>query len=95
MPLCPVKALQEYLANSGAQVGALFKHMDGSPLTLFQFRAVFSHALVAFGFQPRQFSLHSLRIGAASVDAALGFSGEDIQRICRWRSLAYKDYVRA
>ncbi|XP_066478826.1 integrase/recombinase xerD homolog [Tiliqua scincoides] len=94
MPLCPVAALREYTAFSGEHSGALFQHEDGSPLTLFQFRAIFSRALGALGLQPREFGLHSLRIGAASAAAALGLSGEDIQNIGHWRSSTYRRYVR-
>jgi hypothetical protein len=40
------------------------------------------------------FSCHSLRVGACCILYATGYSGEFIQRALRWRSEAWKTYVR-
>lgn len=37
---------------------------------------------------------HSLRIGACVILYAIGFSGEQIQKLLRWKSKAFKDYLR-
>lgn len=93
-PLCPVRALKEYLGASCNEQGYLFQHADGSPLTLFQFRALFRRGLRMIGADPKDFGLHSLRIGAASTAASLGMPAEAIQRIGRWHSSAYRRYIR-
>jgi hypothetical protein len=37
---------------------------------------------------------HSFRIGAATAAAIQGASDEDIQRMGRWKSQAFKRYIR-
>lgn len=52
--------------------GLLFKHVDGTPLSRYQFSKVFLRALVSLNLTLRSFGLLSFRIGAASTAAALG-----------------------
>ena len=42
----------------------------------------------------KSWSAHSLRVGAACVLHAMGFSPLDIQWLLRWRSLAFMAYLR-
>ena len=37
---------------------------------------------------------HSRRIGAATTAAARGLEDSTIQMLCRWKSLAYLEYIR-
>ena len=47
------------------------------------------------GRDPLQYVLHSGRIGGATQLAAQGDTNVQIQRACRWKSLAFMVYVRA
>ena len=57
-----------------------------------------SLAVEVYGLTKRSeiqaFSCHSLRVGACCILYATGYSGEFIQRALRWRSEAWKTYVR-
>lgn len=92
--VCPVLALQSFLAKRGEKDGQLFAHIDGSPLTKFQFWSLTSRALGRAGWVGWKFGTHSFRIGAASTAAALGYSQEQIRGVGRWASKAYLGYVR-
>ena len=92
--ICPVRALTAYFAKRGNNAGFLFCHSDGGPLTKYQFWTVAKRALVATGLEGFKFGTHSFRIGAASTAAASGFKAQEIKAIGRWRSGAYKTYVR-
>ena len=92
--LCPIAAMRSYLKSRGSQPGFLFQHANGSPLTKYQFWAVASKALQALGLGECQFGTHSFRIGAASTAAAAGIGEARIKSIGRWRSGAFKSYIR-
>lgn len=94
LALFPVRVLQAYLDSRLTTQGALFFHEDGSPLMLFQFRLGFCRALDALGVSRSDYGLHSFRIGAASTAARMGLPEREIQRIGKWRSDAFKYYVR-
>jgi len=47
----------------------------------------------ALGFDPSRFSMHSLRIGGASALAASGAPTHYIQKMGRWKSLAFLRYI--
>lgn len=93
-PLCPVRALINLRQRVVHHVGPIFQHADGEPLTIYQFRAIFSWAILSMGLSTRLYSIHSLRIGAATLASELGLSDEAIRRIGRWRSGAFKYYIR-
>lgn len=92
--LCPVASLQLYLFLAPSGPGPLFRHQDGTPLTLSQFRTVFHRAVGCMGLDSRDYGLHSFRIGAATAADQLGLPQEIIQRLGRWRSGAFRYYVR-
>ncbi|XP_054831298.1 uncharacterized protein LOC129326975 [Eublepharis macularius] len=92
--LCPVRALRLYVQARGESPGVLFCHSDGRPLTKYQFWAVTGRALGKLGFSGVRFATHSFRIGAASTAAAMGYPGPEIQKVGRWRSSAYRSYIR-
>ncbi|KAM4013588.1 uncharacterized protein ACNLHF_003677 [Anomaloglossus baeobatrachus] len=62
-------------------MGACVSASDGSPLTKFQFLALFHKCLRSFGLKPTDFGTHSFRIGAATEAARAGLSNSEIQRI--------------
>ena len=46
------------------------------------------------GLRRRSFSRHTLRIGAATAAARVGCPEEKIKALGRWKSNAYKRYIR-
>ena len=91
---CPVQFLLDYLAVRGAQPGPLFINFDGSavPRSVFQesLNLVFSFC----GFDSNFYKGHSFRIGAATLAAKQGFSDAQIRLMGRWKSDAFKRYIR-
>lgn len=87
--------IKSYLGYRPSTPGALFCHFDGAPLTSYQFNAVLGKALRFSGMQGCHFKSHSFRIGGATHMFNQGLQVEDIKRTGRWRSSAYKLYIRA
>ena len=92
--VCPVAAMERYLAVRPRGDGPLFIHMDKTPLTQYQVGTVLKTALEFRGYPSARFSSHSFRIGAATSAAMCGFSSEEIQQLGRWKSCAYQLYIR-
>ena len=55
-----------------------------------QLTACLSHA----GYDCSQYKCHSFRIGAATTAATRGFTDAQIQTMGRWRSAAFRRYIR-
>ena len=91
--LCAVQALLDYLSRRGNGPGPLFLLDNGQPLSrqlvTDRLRAILQSAGVAGNF-----SSHSFRIGAATTAAQVGIPDHLIQVLGRWKSEAYKQYIR-
>ncbi len=72
----------------------MFCHIDGQPLTRYQFQAVLRKALQQCGIKADSFGTHSFRIGAATTAALNGVPAEEIKKMGRWRSNAFQSYIR-
>ena len=92
--ICPVSALLAYLAIRSPSPGPLFIFHDGTPLSRQQLIAHLRKALAGIGVDVANYSGHSFRIGAASTAARAGFSDSFIQKLGRWKSLAFTTYIR-
>ena len=92
--MCPVAALLQYLALRGAGQGPLFRFPNGDPLTRRRLVAAMREVLRRRGFDADRFSGHSLQIGAATAAARVGCPEEKIKALGRWKSNAYKRYIR-
>lgn len=92
--LCPVVALLAFLAIRGPGDGPLFKFEDGQPLTRSRLVVEVRRCLLQAGLSPQDYAGHSLRIGAATTAAACGVPAEVIMSLGRWKSAAYKLYIR-
>ena len=92
--LCPVRAMSQFLQARGPSEGPLFIHFNREPLTRYQFSQVLKKCVRVIGLSPRDFGPHSFRIGAASSAAMCGLSDSDIQALGRWKSAAFKLYIR-
>lgn len=93
--LCPVKALIDYLSERGASEGPLYITPNKTPLV----RHTFDHTVKrCLGFCRLDSSLykgHSFRIGGATLAAERGMSDSQIRLLGRWKSEAFKKYIRA
>lgn len=92
--LCPLSSVQTYLSSRPIVAGPLFCHLDGTPLTRYQLVSVLKKSLNVAGINQTRYSSHSFRIGAATSLSKAGFSDDTIMQAGRWKSLAYKRYIR-
>ena len=92
--LCPIKNLRKFLAVRHNTPGPLFCHANSASLTRSQLAAVLDKCLKRTNFRHLHYRTHSFRIGRATDLAASGISGDTIMKLGRWKSTAYKGYVR-
>ena len=96
---CPVQAMRSFLRRTCHSYSQpLFTLSSGRYLTLAQLTATIRSLLQAAGLTPHQaaqYSSHSLRIGAATAAAAAGLPSWLIQTAGRWKSEAYRSYIRS
>lgn len=93
---CPVFALTQYLSLRKHETEniPLFSFMDGVPVSRTFFTQQLQLSLKWAGLSFAVYKSHSFRIGAASFCASKGFSESQIQLMGRWRSNAFKRYIR-
>ena len=95
LPFCPVKSLVEYCRLRGTLPGPLFCQKNLTPITVYQFNTELSRCLQFCGLDTTRYKGHSFRIGAASLAADKGFSDAQIRTLGRWKSDAFKLYIRS
>ena len=86
--------LHSYLNARPKYPGQLLGHIDGSPLTYYQFNQVLKRALAFLNMDTSVFKSHSSRIGAATHMYLQGIPENIIKSKGRWRSDAFKSYIR-
>ena len=94
---CPVRAMCRYFSATRhhRRSQPLFVDHAGHYLTRQKLTSVLRALLEAAGYpKTHQYSSHSLRIGAATAAAGAGLPTWLIQAAGRWRSDAYKLYIR-
>ena len=91
---CPVCVMREYSTVRSKSLGQLFIHANGRPLTRSQFAGVLAKAVQSTIYRSEHIRTHSFRIGRASELASLGVNFDVIKELGRWRSDAYKTYIR-
>ncbi|XP_062616410.1 uncharacterized protein LOC134278099 [Saccostrea cucullata] len=79
---------------SQTQTSQFLCHMDGSPLTYYQFNQILKKALSFLKLDISTFKSHSFRIGAATSLYMQGTPEQEIKTMGRWKSNAFKSYVR-
>jgi site-specific recombinase XerD len=94
MTLCPWISLSEYMAIRPKIVGPAFCHVNGQPVTRYQFAAVLSRCLVSGQIDNFNIKTHSFRIGRATDLAARGAQSSAIMQMGRWVSNSFQTYVR-
>jgi len=83
-----------YVAVRGNSPGPLFMFPGGAPVSKSFFSVQLKNALTWAGLPHESYKGHSFRIGAATTAAMRGMSDEDIQRMGRWKSQAFRKYIR-
>ena len=92
-----VSALHLYISKRPSVSGPFFCHMDGSPLTSYQFSSLLQKSLKFIGIDSSTFKSHSFRIGGAThmyLHCVLGSSEQEIMSKGHWSSSAVKSYIR-
>ena len=92
--LCPVAALDRWLAASTFRHGPVFRFHSGALLTRARLNALIRELVGRSGVPADRYSSHSFRIGAASTAAAAGIPDWKIQALGRWSSDCYRRYIR-
>ena len=92
--LCPIKALLPYLARRGSQPGPLFICENQHFLTQSAFRSHLMTLLDELGLDASCYNTHSFRIGAATSAESAGLSESQIKTMGRWKSDAYRRYIK-
>lgn len=92
--ICPVRLMFKYLAIRPKISGPVFCHANGRPLTRSQFSGVLFKTIARSKYYSGNLMTHSFRIGRASQLAALGVPEAALMTMGRWRSHAYKVYIR-
>ena len=92
--MCPVHALQQFCEIRGSYPGLLFASPGGRPYTCRSARDDLRSVLSFCGLDTAGYKSHSFRIGAASDAALRGFSDAQIRLMGRWRSDAFRQYIR-
>jgi hypothetical protein len=85
--------LAQYLVIRKMTPGPLFMHRD-KPITKSVFCDHLNQCLKFAKIDHKFYKSHSFRIGAASTALQKGYSHEQIQKMGRWKSDAYKKYLR-
>lgn len=91
---CPVLALSRFLNVRSPFKGPLYAFANGSPVSRNYFCQQLSKALKYAGLDPGNYKAHSFQIGAATTAADSGMSETQIQAMGRWKSTAFKRYIR-
>jgi hypothetical protein len=100
-PTCPAHILRSYLAARLARLTprssteAVFVLPSGERARPIWFNALLKQTLSQMGVaDAAKYSAHCLRIGAATSAALQGASADEIKALGRWRSVAYRGYIR-
>ena len=92
---CPVNTLTKYIhRRTKTKHPQLFINEDGSAVSSSQFSHTFKLMISHCGLNPDFYKPHSLRIGGATWAHERNLSDSQIQAIGRWRSTAFKRYIR-
>lgn len=91
---CPAAHIESYLSLRGSRQGPLFLFPDHQPVPQSYVRSQLRASLHLARLQTATLTSHSFRIGAATEAVRRGFSDDEIRRMGRWSSSAFKNYIR-
>jgi hypothetical protein len=91
---CPVKLIKTYLQLRPKLSGPLFLLSSGQSINRQTFIKVFHNCIMFLSLDKKQYNTHSLRIGRCTDLMLAGVNESKIRAIGRWKSDAYKRYIR-
>ena len=94
-PFCPVTTLYQYCNIRENRPGPLSCHADQTPISVHQFNVALQQCLSYCGLDSSRYKTHSFRIGGACHAAEKGYSDAQIRALGRWKSDAFKVYLRS
>ena len=92
--ICPIRGIVPYLAQRGSCPGPLFVFQDGRMLTRHLFSTAIDGLLTELQIDKTLYNTHSFRIGEATSAMQANISDVHVQMLGRWKSDAYKRYVK-
>ena len=97
--ICPVCSMVRYLMRFSHNYAVsadspLFTTRDGTPISKRMVNTKLKQLAGELKLDPDSFTTHSIRAGAASTAARLGFQDWEIKRLGGWGSSAYRQYIR-
>jgi hypothetical protein len=92
--ICPVQSLLDYFSRRGLSDGPLFRTHEGHAVSRKLFTDYLALIFKTCGLDPTKYKGHSFRIGAATFAAECGFSDAQIRSMGRWKSDAFRKYIR-
>ena len=90
---CPVAALRHYLTLRGNAPGPLFQ-LANQPITRQHFLKCLHNCLKYINIPSTNYNVHSFRIGRTTDMAQQNIPHSTIQKIGRWKSTAFLQYIR-
>ena len=72
----------------------LFQARNGHHITRQQVDSKLKQLCHSIGLDKHSFTTHSIRAGAATTAAELGFSDWEIMKLGGWNSTVYRSYIR-
>lgn len=91
---CPMEATRQYLIHRGTNEGPLYILPGPLCFSRAMFDTQLKKCLKFVGLNPDVYKGHSFRIGACTEAAALGWSDAQLRSLGRWKSDAFKKYIR-
>ena len=91
--ICPVQILLDYLSLRGFSNGPLFMTPNGTAVSRHSFTHILSLVFQRCGLDSSKYK-GRFRIGAATFAAENGFSDVQIRAMGRWKSDAFRKYIR-
>ena len=91
---CPFNALKDYLTIRPRVMGPLFVSAKGQPVKRELVAKVMKMALSPLVHDTSRFNTHSFRIGRTTDLASVGTPDSVIRETGRWRSDAFKAYIK-
>lgn len=92
--ICSVLSMGKYLSKRSQKEGPLFLTSIGEPVSRKYFHKILNGALNFCGLSKAFHKPHSFRMGFATDACAKGMSSDKIRSLGRWKSDAYKLYIR-
>ncbi|XP_060563854.1 uncharacterized protein LOC132723195 [Ruditapes philippinarum] len=92
--ICPVLAIDTFSRMRPKVLGPFFLNESGTPVTTKQFNKILKKCICKIGCDPKFYTSHSFRIGAATLAHSKKYSDSQIRKLGRWRSNAFQSYLR-